>query len=208
MGTITGRRLQKRLLTCFVGPGTVGFNSICAQNRLHRSLDDYTLPAVIAHQAGSGSSSVGHQHDHRDLKPENLLFGADGELKLADFGMAAKFTSKSVKSGQSTPGYRPPEVYRGIKHNPIKADCLALDCIVYMLLTGLHPFDPLCELTEVEIQDKINEEAHDWEHNFEEELKYKISAQAKHFVSKLLKPKQEDRYNLDMARGDERLSSD
>lgn len=45
---------------------------------------------------------------YRDLKPENILMGADGYLKLSDFGLAKQATSSNTFCG--TPEYIAPEV--------------------------------------------------------------------------------------------------
>ncbi|KAI1007703.1 Serine/threonine-protein kinase [Podosphaera aphanis] len=55
---------------------------------------------------------------HRDIKPNNLLIAADGELKLADFGLARSFSDpyRVMTSNVITLWYRPPELLFGAKH--------------------------------------------------------------------------------------------
>ncbi|KAK2590931.1 TFIIH complex serine/threonine-protein kinase subunit kin28 [Conoideocrella luteorostrata] len=55
---------------------------------------------------------------HRDIKPNNLLIAADGEVKLADFGLARSFADphQNMTSNVITRWYRPPELLFGAKH--------------------------------------------------------------------------------------------
>jgi len=55
---------------------------------------------------------------HRDIKPNNLLIAADGEVKLADFGLARSFSDpyRPMTSNVITRWYRPPELLFGAKH--------------------------------------------------------------------------------------------
>lgn len=55
---------------------------------------------------------------HRDIKPNNLLIAADGEVKLADFGLARNFSDpyRVMTSNVITRWYRPPELLFGAKH--------------------------------------------------------------------------------------------
>lgn len=55
---------------------------------------------------------------HRDIKPNNLLIAADGEVKLADFGLARSFSDpyRVMTSNVITRWYRPPELLFGAKH--------------------------------------------------------------------------------------------
>jgi len=54
---------------------------------------------------------------HRDIKPNNLLIAADGEVKLADFGLARSFSDpyRPMTSQVITLWYRPPELLFGAK---------------------------------------------------------------------------------------------
>ena len=77
---------------------------------------------------------------HRDLKPENILFDVNGNVLLADFGIAVLLSSirtRLVGSG-GTPPYMAPEQFEGLA-SP-KSDQYALGCIAYELLTGQKLF--------------------------------------------------------------------
>jgi len=54
---------------------------------------------------------------HRDIKPNNLLIAADGEIKLADFGLARSFSDpyRPMTHQVITRWYRPPELLYGAR---------------------------------------------------------------------------------------------
>lgn len=81
---------------------------------------------------------------HRDIKPENLLLTRNGEVKVADFGLARVrehdlgLTQDGTTLG--TPLYMSPEQAEGREVDP-RSDLYSLGATVYHLLTGRPPFD-------------------------------------------------------------------
>ncbi|XP_010252062.1 PREDICTED: cyclin-dependent kinase D-1 isoform X2 [Nelumbo nucifera] len=73
---------------------------------------------------------------HRDMKPNNLLIGADGQLKLADFGLARIFGSPDRKFTHQVFArwYRAPELLFGTKQYGSAVDVWAAACIFAELL--------------------------------------------------------------------------
>jgi len=73
---------------------------------------------------------------HRDLKPNNLLVGEDGQLKLADFGLAKTFGSPDrIYTHQVvTRWYRAPELLFGARLYGPGIDVWAVGCILAELL--------------------------------------------------------------------------
>ncbi|TVY93337.1 Serine/threonine-protein kinase [Lachnellula willkommii] len=92
-------------------------------------------------------SAVGYCHSfnicHRDLKPENILLTKGGEIKIADFGMAALHQSPDHKLDTpcGSPHYAAPELIRGSTYRGEKVDIWSMGVILYASLSGRLPFD-------------------------------------------------------------------
>nr|AAI69141.1 aurora kinase A [Xenopus tropicalis] len=77
---------------------------------------------------------------HRDIKPENLLLGANGELKIADFGWSVHAPSSRRTTLCGTLDYLPPEMIEGRMHDE-KVDLWSLGVLCYEFLVGKPPFE-------------------------------------------------------------------
>ncbi|MDJ0653525.1 MAG: protein kinase [Xanthomonadales bacterium] len=81
---------------------------------------------------------------HRDVKPGNLLFRANGDCVLGDFGIAKAVDSNTgaTKLGTAigTPHYMSPEQAKGEKVDH-RTDLYSLGVVFYEMLTGKPPFD-------------------------------------------------------------------
>jgi len=101
-----------------------------------------------------------HRHGvvHRDVKPGNLLRAREGEVKLADFGIA-KATEQSsitqVGSVLGTAAYLAPEQARGEEAGP-RADLYALGVVAYQLISGRLPYEAT-SLTELALKQQREE---------------------------------------------------
>ena len=78
---------------------------------------------------------------HRDLKTENIvLVGDNYDIKLIDFGFAAKYVDKEnkpklLKKSVGTKYYAAPEILENKRYNGPKADIFSLGAILFVLMT-------------------------------------------------------------------------
>jgi len=118
--------------------------SSCAEILRDQSWMEVDEAIAIIDQACEGLHYA-HRHGvvHRDVKPGNLLRAREGEVKLADFGIA-KATEQSsitqVGSVLGTAAYLAPEQARGEEAGP-RADLYALGVVTYQLISGRLPYD-------------------------------------------------------------------
>jgi eukaryotic-like serine/threonine-protein kinase len=84
-----------------------------------------------------------HKHGivHRDIKPHNVLVGAEGRLKVTDFGIARSGASQMTEVGSiiGTAQYLSPEQARGAQVDQT-SDLYSVGVVLYEMLTGQVPF--------------------------------------------------------------------
>ncbi|CAH8491479.1 unnamed protein product [Heterobilharzia americana] len=90
---------------------------------------------------------------HRDLKPQNLLINKNGDLKLADFGLARSQSVpiRTYSSEVVTLWYRPPDVLLGDKNYSGHIDIWGVGCILYEMTTGYSLFPGTSKEDQVKI---------------------------------------------------------
>jgi serine/threonine protein kinase len=106
-----------------------------------------TLPAgrvrrIVEETASALGAAHARDIIHRDLKPSNVMMGAEGSIKVMDFGIAHQARSAAkltMTSASGTPPYMSPE--QGMGSVSKASDLYALAVMAYELLAGVRPFE-------------------------------------------------------------------
>ncbi len=93
-------------------------------------------------------AGLGYAHKqgilHRDIKPSNVIVATDGQMYLADFGLARiAEMGESTLSGDmimGTPQYISPEQAMGVKDLDARTDIYSFAVMLYEMVVGQVPF--------------------------------------------------------------------
>ena len=125
MKFIEGETLKARLANSKLNPEEIG-----------KIVDSVGAALAYAHE---------HGILHRDVKPSNVLLSSDGQIYLADFGLAriAQAGESTLSSDviMGTPQYISPEQARGDKDLDAGTDIYSFGVLLYELITGQVPFN-------------------------------------------------------------------
>jgi serine/threonine-protein kinase len=106
-------------------------------------------PKQAAEIASEVAAALGFAHEaglaHRDIKPANILIGSNGQVKVADFGIARAMNSATESnltqagSVMGTASYFSPEQAQGAQPDP-RSDLYSLGIVMYEMVAGKPPF--------------------------------------------------------------------
>ena len=106
-------------------------------------------PKQAAEVASEVAAALGFAHEaglaHRDIKPANILIGGNGQVKVADFGIARAMNSATeanltqAGSVMGTASYFSPEQAQGAQPDP-RSDLYSLGIVMYEMVAGKPPF--------------------------------------------------------------------
>ncbi|MGE5379462.1 MAG: protein kinase domain-containing protein [Methylocystaceae bacterium] len=104
-------------------------------------------PAQAVNIAAMVCDGLEHAHSrgliHRDIKPHNILVTNDGNVKIADFGIARVVSASTITYGSNVMGsvyYISPEQAKGETVGP-ETDIYSLGCVLYEMVTGKPIFE-------------------------------------------------------------------
>jgi serine/threonine-protein kinase len=113
------------------------------------STNKQLTPKQAAEIASEVAAALGFAHDnhvaHRDIKPANILIGSNGQVKVADFGIARALNAPTesnltqVGSVMGTATYFSPEQAQGAQPDP-RSDLYSLGIVMYEMVAGRPPF--------------------------------------------------------------------
>ena len=107
---------------------------------------------IIRQVAAALQKAAEHNVIHRDIKPENIMLAPNGEVRVADFGLARindpqrKSDLTQIGITMGTPLYMSPEQVEGGAVDP-RSDIYSLGITAYHMLAGQPPFDGDSPLT-------------------------------------------------------------
>ncbi len=110
----------------------------------HQVVEPILAVSIMRQVAGALQKASEHGVIHRDIKPENIMLSPNGEVKVADFGLArvmddnrSDLTQIGITMG--TPLYMSPEQAEG---SPVdtRSDLYSLGITAWHMLTGRPPF--------------------------------------------------------------------
>ncbi len=96
----------------------------------------------IAIQVAQGIAAAHEQHIiHRDIKPQNMIISKDGNVKVADFGIARAVSSQTMNAtAVGSVHYISPEQARG-GYCDERSDIYSFGITMYEMVTGRVPFE-------------------------------------------------------------------
>ncbi|MDX1962038.1 MAG: protein kinase [Pirellulales bacterium] len=115
---------------------------------LRRGVPELPVALAIFRQTCASLTKAADQGIvHRDIKPENILLSPQGDVKVADFGLARIVTGDQAAAlnltqigvTMGTPLYMSPEQVEGRALDP-RSDIYSLGVTMFHLLTGNPPF--------------------------------------------------------------------
>ncbi|KAI0494357.1 hypothetical protein KFK09_024491 [Dendrobium nobile] len=114
---------------------------------IHKLLQEYGSfgEPVIRNYTAQILSGLAYLHGrntvHRDIKGANILVDPNGEVKLADFGMAKHISSyTSIRSFKGSPYWMAPEVIMNGSGYNLSVDIWSLGCTVLEMATSKPPW--------------------------------------------------------------------
>ncbi len=118
--------------------------------------------ARIGQQVAEGLHYAHENHViHRDIKPSNLILDKEGDVHIADFGLATLENSTSLTTTGSTLGtlrYSSPEQARGSREFDVHTDIYSLGVTLYELITLTPAFpgdEPIGLLHDIQDREPI-----------------------------------------------------